>query len=98
MKSKSMARINALTPALAYPYWDNIRDEIEEKFRHGSDRELWAIDAVSAHLMLVPDRAQRSLQMLGADAAQSVHDICAKYGITLPAYAAPIKEMSTQPE
>lgn len=71
------------TAATRHPGWDGIVAAIESRFPHNKPVQDWCIDAVSAHLLGVPDRAQQDLRCLGETLSGALTEICAKHGVDL---------------
>ncbi len=71
------------TAATKHQGWDAIVAEIEKRFEHMKTVQPWCIDAVSAHLLGVHERARHTLLCLGEYLARVLVEICTKHGVNL---------------
>lgn len=72
-----------LTAATKHPGWDAIVADIEARFPHFDSVQKLCIDAVSAHLLGVPERAEHDLLCLGEPIAHRLIEICESHGVDL---------------
>ncbi len=72
------------TSVTRHPHWNDVSDYIERRFELVPELKKWAIDAVSAHLMGVPERSARAFRVLGERASADVRSVCRHYGIEIP--------------